>query len=180
MASSVASCAALSRATIYHRSPDRVRAHVFLCTLAYYVQWHMLCLLSDHIPALLGVMAAKLACHRAGQFPRKLLPCPCSALARLQWRRCLFDDHDREAGEQQRESVVRPAQRSPAAQQKAASKRTADDLPVHSFRGLLSDLGTLTANTVRMVDSGATFTIHSEPTALQQRCFDLLGVTARM
>ena len=87
----------------------------------------------------------------------------------------LFDDHDRAAGEQQRESVVRTAQRSPAAQQKAASKRTADDLPVHSFRGLMSDLGTLTANTVRMVDSGATFTIHSEPTALQQRCFDLLG-----
>ena len=27
---------------IYHRSPDRVRAHVFLCMLAYYVEWHML------------------------------------------------------------------------------------------------------------------------------------------
>ena len=26
---------------IYHRSPDRVRAHVFLCMLAYYVEWHM-------------------------------------------------------------------------------------------------------------------------------------------
>lgn len=26
---------------IYHRSPDRVRAHVFLATLAYYVEWHM-------------------------------------------------------------------------------------------------------------------------------------------
>ena len=26
---------------IYHRLPDRVRAHVFLCTLAYYVEWHM-------------------------------------------------------------------------------------------------------------------------------------------
>ena len=125
---------------IYHRSPDRVRAHVFLCMLAYYVEWHLR-----------------------------------SALAPV-----LFDDHDREAGEQQRESVVRAAQRSPAAQQKAASKRTADDLPVHSFRGLMSDLGTLTANTVRMVDSGATFTVHSEPTALQQRCFDLLGVSAGM
>ena len=125
---------------IYHRSPDRVRAHVFLCMLAYYVEWHLR-----------------------------------SALAPV-----LFDDHDREAGEQQRESVVRAAQRSPAAQQKAASKRTTDDLPVHSFRGLMSDLGTLTANTVRMVDSGATFTVHSEPTALQQRCFDLLGVSAGM
>jgi hypothetical protein len=26
---------------IYHRAPDRVRAHVFLCMLAYYVEWHM-------------------------------------------------------------------------------------------------------------------------------------------
>jgi len=27
---------------IHHRGEDRVRAHIFLCTLAYYVQWHML------------------------------------------------------------------------------------------------------------------------------------------
>ena len=26
---------------IHHRLPDRVRAHVFLCMLAYYVEWHM-------------------------------------------------------------------------------------------------------------------------------------------
>jgi hypothetical protein len=26
---------------IYHRRDDRVRAHVFLCMLAYYVEWHM-------------------------------------------------------------------------------------------------------------------------------------------
>ena len=26
---------------IYHRSEDRVRAHIFLCLLAYYVEWHM-------------------------------------------------------------------------------------------------------------------------------------------
>ena len=26
---------------IHHRTPDHVRAHVLLCTLAYYVQWHM-------------------------------------------------------------------------------------------------------------------------------------------
>ena len=125
---------------IYHRSADRVRAHVFLCMLAYYVEWHM---------------------------RSKLAP-------------VLFDDHDPAAGEQLRESVVQPAQRSPAAHRKAASKRTDDDLPVHSFRGLMNELGTLTANRVRMVDSGATFTMHSEPTALQQRCFDLLEVSAQV
>jgi len=26
---------------IYHRLPDRVQAHIFLCMLAYYVEWHM-------------------------------------------------------------------------------------------------------------------------------------------
>ena len=118
---------------IYHRSADRVRAHVFLCMLAYYVEWHM---------------------------RSKLAP-------------LLFDDHDRAAGEQMRESVVQPAERSPAAHRKAASKRADDDLPVHSFRGLMSELGTLTANHVRMVDSGATFTLHSEPTTLQQRWFSI-------
>ncbi|EQD73917.1 hypothetical protein B1A_04710, partial [mine drainage metagenome] len=27
---------------IHHRLEDRVRAHIFLCMLAYYVEWHML------------------------------------------------------------------------------------------------------------------------------------------
>ena len=44
----------------------------------------------------------------------------------------------------------------------------------------MSELATLTANRVRMLDSGTTFTMHSEPTALQQRCFDLLGVSAHV
>ncbi len=26
---------------VYHKTDQRIRAHVFLCTLAYYVQWHM-------------------------------------------------------------------------------------------------------------------------------------------
>ncbi|MGP8247871.1 MAG: hypothetical protein ACLQVN_25570 [Bryobacteraceae bacterium] len=26
---------------IHHHLEDRVRAHVFLCMLAYYVEWHM-------------------------------------------------------------------------------------------------------------------------------------------
>ncbi len=26
---------------VYHKTDDRIRAHVFLCMLAYYVQWHM-------------------------------------------------------------------------------------------------------------------------------------------
>jgi hypothetical protein len=26
---------------IHHRTADRVRAHIFMCTLAYYVEWHL-------------------------------------------------------------------------------------------------------------------------------------------
>ena len=120
---------------IYHRSADRVPAHVFLCMLAYYVEWHM---------------------------RRKLAP-------------VLFDDHDRAAGEQQRESVVQPAQRSPAAR-----KRTADDLPVHSFRSLMSDLGTLVVNEMQLAEGAGTFSLPTQPTPVQRRCFELLGVSPRM
>ena len=52
----------------------------------------------------------------------------------------LFDDHDPATAEQQRPSVV-AADRSPAALAKAGRKRTDDDLPVHSFRTLLTDWG---------------------------------------
>ena len=92
----------------------------------------------------------------------------------------LFDDPDPQAGEQRRRSVVAPARRSPAALAKAARKRTADDLPVHSFRTLLTDLGTLTVNTMRVADTGASFPLQTRPTPVQQRCFELLGVTLRM
>ena len=92
----------------------------------------------------------------------------------------LFDDHDPTAAERQRPSVVRKAQRSPVARAKASSKRAADDLPVHSFRRLLADLGTLTVNTMRVADGDATFTMLTEPTPVQKRSFELLGVTPRM
>ena len=51
----------------------------------------------------------------------------------------LFDDHDPAAAEQQRTSIVAPARRSKAAVAKAPRKRTDDDLPVHSFRTLLTE-----------------------------------------
>ena len=92
----------------------------------------------------------------------------------------LFDDHDPQAREQRRRSVVAPAKRSPAALAKASRKRTPDDLPVHSFRTLLTDLGTLTVNTLQLADTGASFPLQTRPTPVQQRCFELLGVTPRM
>lgn len=119
---------------IYHHQAERVQAHVFLCMLAYYVEWHM---------------------------RRALAP-------------LLFDDEDHEAAQAQRTSIVAPAQRSTSAQQKAASKQTADGLPVQSFRTLLADLATLTRNRVRMGQH--TFDMLATPTAVQERAFELLQV----
>ena len=89
----------------------------------------------------------------------------------------LFDDHDPDTADSLRTSVVQPAQRSPAARNKAARKRTHDDLPVHSFRSLLSELGTFTANTMRIPGTQNTFTQHPEPTPVQKRSSELLGVS---
>jgi len=119
---------------IYHHQAERVKAHVFLCMLAYYVEWHM---------------------------RRALAP-------------LLFDDEDPAAAQAQRTSVVAPAQRSQSAAEKAASQKTADGLPVHSFRSLLADLATLTRNRVRMGEQA--FDMLATPTAVQQKALELLQV----
>jgi transposase len=123
---------------IFHWLDDRIRGHVFLCMLAYYVEWHM---------------------------REKLAP-------------LLFDDHERDEAESKRASIVQPAPRSKAAQAKDASKRTADGLPVHSFRTLLADLATLAKNRVRVGDeSGSEFYELTHASAVQRRALELLGVT---
>ena len=119
---------------IYHWLEDRIRAHVFLCMLAYHVEWHL---------------------------RRPLAP-------------LLFDDHEREAAEESRASIVAPAPRSDAARSKDATKQTESRTPVHSFRTLLADLGTLAKNLVRMADSGAEFYMLTQATPLQQQVFNLL------
>ena len=120
---------------VFHWTAPRVRAHVLLCMLAYYLEWHMR-----------------------------------QALALM-----LFDDHDRPAGEALRPSPVAKAQPSPAATRKANTKRTDDDLPVHSFRSLLADLATLTRNTVRF-GRAATFPVLATPTPLQRQALDRLAI----
>lgn len=126
---------------IHHRLADRVRAHVFLCMLAYYVEWHL----------------------------RR-------ALASM-----LFEDDDPAGGEVQPTSVVRPAQRSLRAHRKAQTKRTDEGAPVHSFQTLLQDLATVAKNRVRPKATGAVaFDMITTPTPLQQRAFDLLGISHRM
>ena len=87
----------------------------------------------------------------------------------------LFDDHDRENAGKGRSSPVAPAKVSAAAKAKAASRKTAEGHPVHSFRTLLQDLGTLTRNTVRLGDAPPAAMLAS-PTPVQQEVFDKLGV----
>jgi hypothetical protein len=86
----------------------------------------------------------------------------------------LFDDEEPDAAQAQRTSIVAPAQRSTSAQQKAASKQTADGLSVHSFRTLLADLATLTRNRGRVGER--TFDMLATPTAVQERALELLQV----
>ncbi len=124
---------------IFHRSADRVRAHVLICMLAYYVEWHM---------------------------RQKLAP-------------MLFDDEQPEQGEAKRSSVVAPAERSDGAKNKASTKSTDDGMPVHSFHTLLDDLATITKNRIQPSRKASLgFDRITRPTELQQRAFDLLGLTA--
>jgi len=91
----------------------------------------------------------------------------------------LFVDEDKQAAEALRGSVVAPAQRSPGAHRKASRKRTEDGQPVHSFRGLLENLGTIVRSTMRTTSPTARpveFPVVTEPTLLQREALQLLGV----
>jgi hypothetical protein len=53
-------------------------------------------------------------------------------------------------------------------------------LPVHSFQTLLADLATLAKNRVRLPGSQADFDVLTQPTPLQKRVFDLLGLQPQL
>ena len=123
---------------IYHWKDDRIKSHVFLCMLAYYLEWHM----------------------------------------RGNLVELLFDDHEREAAELGRASVVSKAPRSEAAKRKEQVRRTSDGFPVQSFQCLLKDLGTLCKNRVCWKSSpDVEFDRLTEPTNLQRHAFGLLGIS---
>lgn len=120
---------------IYHYKGDRVKAHIFLCMLAYYVEWHLK-----------------------------------QCLAPL-----LFEDEEIDDGSL---NVIK-ANRSESAQSKERKKRNQENLPVHSFRTLLEDLGTICLNTVECTirEGSYRFSKITRPTQLQQKALDLLGVS---
>ena len=90
----------------------------------------------------------------------------------------LFDDDDKASAELLRSPIVALAQRSERAKAKDRTKRTEDDLAVHSFQTLIDDLATLAKN--RISTDGATpceFYELTQATEVQRRAFELLGVT---
>ena len=64
-------------------------------------------------------------------------------------------------------------------QQKASKRRNQEKLPVHSFATLLNDLGTIAKNKISINLQGGkvTFEKITQPTLLQQKALDLLGVS---
>jgi hypothetical protein len=72
---------------------------------------------------------------------------------------------------------VAPARRSAAAERKATSKTTSDDLPVHDFPSLLNHLATLTRNQIRFLTVRDRPVVEqlALPTPTQRRAFELLG-----
>ena len=115
---------------IFHRTSERVRAHIFLCLLAYYVEWQM---------------------------RRALAP-------------LLFEDEQLEAERWRRDAV--------APKKKKALRRTAEGLPLHSFKTLLDALATRCQNTCRVAGSepSARFEQLTAATPLQQRALELLDL----
>ena len=81
-----------------------------------------------------------------------------------------------------RDDPVAPAPRSAEARRKEHTKLTAEGFPVHSFRTLLAQLGTLVQNRVipRGADSQAAFDLTTQPSPLQARAFELLGLKGKV
>ena len=114
-----------------------MRAHVFLCMLAYHLEWHLR-----------------------------------QALASL-----LFQDTAIETARAARASPVAPTEPSDEAKAKKATKRNQADLPVMAFADLMAHLGTLARNTVAGgLHEGYGFTLHTHPTDVQAKAFELLGL----
>ncbi|WP_414018105.1 IS1634 family transposase [Mycobacterium heckeshornense] len=73
-----------------------------------------------------------------------------------------------------RANPVAPAQRSQAAQTKAATRHAPDGTALRSFRGLLTHLATLTRNDIRYHGTNTTVPTLAESTPEQRRAFELI------
>jgi hypothetical protein len=106
-----------------------------------------------------------------------MLACHVEWHMRERLKAMLFDDDDLTAAARERASIVAPAQPSPAALRKRASKLTANGGPVHSFQTLLRDLATCTLNEMTTTLNAAySFTLVATPTPIQAQAFSLLAL----
>ena len=89
----------------------------------------------------------------------------------------LYDETDHEAAAAMRASIVAKAERSEAARRKQTTGLTDDGLPVHSFQSLLADLATYARiQATTALNDKYVFTLHTRPTPIQRRAFELLAV----
>ena len=89
----------------------------------------------------------------------------------------LYDETDHEAAAALCASIVAKAERSEAARRKQTTGLTDDGLPVHSFQSLLADLATYARiQATTALNDKYVFTLHTRPTPIQQRAFELLAV----
>jgi transposase len=89
----------------------------------------------------------------------------------------LYDETDHEAAAAMRASIVAKAERSEAARRKQTTGLTDDGLPVHSFQSLLADLATYARiQATTALNDKYVFTLHTRPTPIQQRAFELLAL----
>jgi transposase len=116
---------------IHHHLETRVRAHAFLCMLAYYVAYEL---------------------------QTRLAP-------------LLFTDTEPRSPT----DPVAAATRSPAAKAKANSAKTTDG-HAYNFADLITELGTLCRNQLRIGAAKHTITRHTTPTQPQARAFELLDI----
>lgn len=115
---------------IHHYSETRVRAHLFLCMLAYYVQWEM---------------------ERC-------------------WAPMTYKDDS-----------PTPSVSPVTADRQASPARSTGDQPVHSYRTLLSEMATLTRNTVTSPQTNAIpFDIVATPTTLQAQALTALSLSSAL
>jgi transposase len=123
---------------IYHRVDSRVRAHIFLTMLSYYVEWHM----------------------------------------REVWRELTFSEE--EPWNQSLGDPVVPKRRSAVSASKASRHKTVDNLPVHDFRTLLTELASVVKNSCKVSSGEAPteeeneFTIITQTNPVQEKAFSLL------
>jgi len=120
---------------IHHRTEERVRAHIFICLLAYYVEWHLR-----------------------------------QVLAPL-----LFDDEALATDRKQRDPVA-PAEPSTAAKYKKVARVTENELPIHSFKTLMAEMGTRCRHRCRVKSDPECPPLFqdTDPTPFQARAMELI------